>query len=302
MEIIFLGSGSALPTKDRMLSSIVINREGENILFDCGEGTQFQMVSAGVKPFKIKNIFLSHLHGDHVFGLPGLLSTMNLLKRTEPLNIFGPTGTKEFLESALKISMMTKRYEINIHEINNDFTGGIIFENEEYYVTALPLEHSLFDLGYRFQEKDKPGHVDLEKAQKYNLPMGPLIKKKKKGNSVIFDGNVIKPEDVLGEPIKGKSIAIVTDTKPCENGSSLAREADVLIHEATFEKELWESAQEMKHSTTIDAEQIAKNANAKLLIITHISSRNYDVNKLVEECTSIFKNTIVAYDFLRVGV
>jgi ribonuclease Z len=302
MEIIFLGSGSALPTKDRMLSAIVINREGENILFDCGEGTQFQMASAGVKPFKIKNIFLSHLHGDHVFGLPGLLSTMNLLKRTEPLSIFGPTGIKEFLESALKISMMTKRYEINIHETNNDFTGGIIFENEEYYVTALPLDHSLFDLGYRFQEKDKAGHLDLEKAQQYNLPMGPLIGELKKGNSIPFNGNVIKPEDVLGEPIKGKSIAIVTDTKPCENGISLAREADVLIHEATFEKELWESAQEMKHSTTIDAAQIAKKANTKILIITHISSRNYDVNKLIEECTNIFKNTIAAYDFLRVRV
>ena len=302
MEIIFLGSGSALPTKDRMLSSIVINREGENILFDCGEGTQFQMVTASVKPFKIKNIFLSHLHGDHIFGLPGLISTMNLLKRTEPLNIFGPVGIKLFLESAFKISMMTNRYEINIHEINNDFTNGIIFENEEYYITALPLDHSLFDLAYRFQEKDKPGHLNLEKAQKYNLPVGPLIGELKKGNNVIFNGTVIKPSDVLEEPIKGKSIAIVTDTKPCENCITIAKEASLLIHEATFEKELLTNAQEMKHSTTIDAAQTAKNANAKLLIITHISSRNNDANKLLEECKSIFENTIVAYDFLKVKI
>ena len=302
MEIIFLGSGSALPTRERMLPSIVINREGENILFDCGESTQFQMISAGVKPFKIKSVFLSHLHGDHIFGLPGLLSTMNLLKRTEPINIFGPVGIKAFLESALKVSMMTSRYEINIYEIDSDFKGGIVFENEEYYITALPLDHSLFDLGYRFQEKDKPGHLNVEKAQRYNLPMGPLIGEFKKGNDVVFNGNVIKPKDVLDEPIRGKSIAIVTDTKPCENGISLAKEADVLIHEATFEKELFESAQEMKHSTTIDAAQIAEKANTKLLIITHISSRNNDVNKLLDECTNIFKNTIIAYDFLRVKI
>jgi ribonuclease Z len=207
-----------------------------------------------------------------------------------------------FVESALQVSMMTNRYEINIHEIGNDFTGGIIFENDEYYVTASPLDHSLFDLGFRLQEKDRPGHLNLEKAQKYNLPMGPLIGELKKGNNITFNGSVIKPEDVLEEPIKGKSIAIVTDTKPCENCISLAKEADILIHEATFEKELLENAQEMKHSTTIDAAETAKNANAKLLIITHISSRNNDANKLVEECKSIFQNTIVAYDFLRVKI
>jgi ribonuclease Z len=302
MEIIFLGSGSALATKERMLPSVVINREGENILFDCGEGTQFQMSNAGLKSFRIKNIFLSHLHGDHIFGLPGLLSTMNLLKRTEPLNIFGPVGIKEFLRMILKITTMTSRYEINIYELDYDFAGGIVFENEEYYVTALPLDHSLFDLGYRFQEKDRPGHLNLDKAQKYNLPMGPLIGELKKGNNVTFNGKVIKPEDVLECPIKGKSIAILTDTKPCENCILLAKEADVLIHEATFEKELSENAQEMKHSTTIDAAQVAKNANVKLLIITHISSRNNDVYKLFEECESIFKNTIVAYDFLRLQI
>ena len=302
MEIIFLGSGSALPTKERMLPSIVLNREGENILFDCGEGTQFQMAAAGVKPFKIKNIFLSHLHGDHIFGLPGLISTMNLLKRTDPLNIFAPAGIKDYLESALKASMMTSRYEINIHEIGSDFTGGIIFENDEYYVTALPLDHSLFDIGYRFQEKDRPGHLNLEKAQNYNLPMGPLIGELKKGSRVTFNGNTIKPEDVLEEPIKGKSIAIVTDTCPCQNGITLAKEADVLIHEATFEKELSGNAQEMKHSTTLDAAQIAERANVKLLIITHISSRNNDANKLIEECKIIFENTIAAYDFLKIRV
>ena len=302
MEIIFLGSGSALPTKERMLPSIVINREGENILFDCGEGTQFQMANAGIRPFRIKNIFISHLHGDHIFGLPGLLSSMNLFKRTEPLSIFGPQGIKEYLETVFKITNMTPRYEITISEIPNDFTGGVLFDCDEYFVESLPLEHSIFDLGFRFQEKDKPGHLDLEKAKEFNLPMGPIIGELKKGTAVTIDGKIVHPKDVLGETIKGKAVTIATDTKYCDNTIKLAKGSDILIHEATFEKELLENAQEMKHSTTIDAAQAAKSANVKLLIITHISSRNDDIDKLTDECKSIFKSTIAAYDFMRISI
>jgi ribonuclease Z len=302
MEIIFLGSGSALPTKERMLPSIVINREGENFLFDCGEGTQFQMASCGVKPFKIKNIFISHLHGDHIYGLPGLISSMNLFKRTDPLNIFGPTGLKEFLETTFKVTNMTRRYEMSITELAPDFSGGIIVENDDYSVEAKPLEHSLFDLGYRFQEKDKPGHLDLEKAKKFNLPMGPNIGELKRGNSIIHEGKTIHPSDVLGKDIKGKSVTIATDTKYCENSAALAMNSDILIHEATFEKDLWDKAQEMNHSTTVDAAKIAKQAKVKLLIITHISSRNDDIDKLVDECKPIFESTIAAYDFMRITI
>jgi len=302
IEIIFLGSGSALPTKERMLPSIVISREGENFLFDCGEGSQFQMASCGVKPFKIKNIFISHLHGDHIFGLPGLISSMNLFKRIDPINIFGPVGIKDFLDTAFKVSNMTKRYEINITEIPIDFSGGVILDTEEYFVEALPLEHSLFDLGYRFQEKDKPGHLDIEKANALNIPMGPVIGELKRGNSIELNGKLIFPEDVLGSRIKGKSITIATDTKYCENAIKLAQNSDILIHEATFEKELSDKAREMNHSTTIDAAETAKKAMAELLIITHISSRNDDIDKLIEECKSIFENTIAAYDFMRISL
>jgi ribonuclease Z len=302
MEIIFLGSGSALPTKERMLPCIVINRDGENILFDCGEGTQFQMANAGIKPFRIKNIFISHLHGDHIFGLPGLLSSMNLFKRTDPLNIFGPVGLKDYLEACFRTTNTTKRYEINITEIPNDFTGGVIYENDEYFVDSLPLEHSLFDLGFRFQERDKAGHLDLEKAKEFNLPMGPAIGELKKGNPITVEGKIIHPKDVLGDTIKGKAITIATDTKYCENAVKLAKSSDILIHEATFEKELWDNAREMKHSTTIDAAQTAKEADVKLLIITHISSRNDDIDKLTDECKSIFKSTIAAYDFMRISI
>jgi ribonuclease Z len=302
MQIIFLGSGSALPTKERMLSSMVINRDGENILFDCGESTQFQMVTAGVKPFRIKNIFITHLHGDHIFGLPGLLSTMSLLKRTEPITVFGPKGIKQFLDTSLNISCLFSKYEIKTIEIEEDFQGGILFENEQYIVSAAPIEHSVFTLGYRFQEKDKAGHLNVDKANAMGVIIGPLIGELKKGNPVTIDGKTILPEDVLGEKIKGKIICLATDTKYSPNTIALAKDCDVLIHEATLEAALQEKANEMLHSTTSDAAKAAKEANAKLLIITHISSRNDDIDKLTAECKDIFPNTIAAYDFLRLDI
>ncbi|HEY9187253.1 MAG TPA: ribonuclease Z [Ignavibacteria bacterium] len=300
IEVVFLGTGSALPTKERMLPSIAINYNGETILFDCGEGTQFQMSNFGIKPFKIKNIFISHLHGDHFFGLPGLLSTMNLFKRTEEINIFGPEGIKNFLFECFKITNMTKRYDINITEIPDSFEGGILFENENYFIQSIPLEHSIFDLGFRFQEKNKPGHYNLEKAKKFNLPIGPLIGELKKGNSVFYNNQKINPEDVLDELIKGKSITIITDTKFSENAIKLAKDTDLLIHEATFEESLIDKAKEMNHSTTIDAAQTALLSNSQKLIITHISARNEDLDKLVNECKKIFINSHYAYDSLRI--
>jgi ribonuclease Z len=302
MEIIFLGSGSALPTKDRMLSSIVISREGETFLFDCGEATQYQMMSAGVKPFKIKNIFITHLHGDHIYGLPGFLSSMSLQKRSDTLNIYGPEGLKNFIITALNTSNMIPRYTVNIIEIPVAFNGGIITETEEYTVSAIPIDHSVFTLGYRFQEKDRAGHLIIEKAESFGLPIGPLVGEIKKGNPVNVDGKIIKPEDVLGEKIKGKSICYATDTGYSLNTIELAKNADILIHEATLSSEMQEEAIEMKHSTTIDAANIAKKSNVKLLIITHISSRNEDVEKLVDECKFIFPNSLAAYDFLRLNI
>jgi ribonuclease Z len=302
MDIIFLGTGSALPTKERMLSSMVINREGENFLFDCGEACQFQMMSCGVKPFRIKNVFITHLHGDHIYGLPGFLSTMSLLKRTEPVRIFSPAGLKTFIDVSFKISKTIPKYEIIIEEFDEDYKGGIILDHPEYTVSAIPIEHSVFTLGYRFQEKDKPGHLIPEKASEHLLPLGPLVGELKKGKSVIIEGREIKPEDVLGEKTPGKSVCYITDTKYSLNTIEISREADVLIHESTFDFEMSEKANEMKHSTSMDAARAAKEANVKMLILTHISSRNEDVEKLVFESKTVFENTIAASDFLKVSV
>jgi ribonuclease Z len=302
MQVIFLGSGSALPTKERMLSAMVINRDGEKFLFDCGESTQFQMTSASVKPFKIKNIFITHLHGDHIFGLPGLLSTMSLLKRSDPITIYGPSGIKLFLETSFTVSGLIPRYEIKIEELPDDIDSRVLIENDEYIISAKKIEHSVISFGYRFEEKDKAGHLDINKATELGLTIGPLIGELKKGNSIQIDGKTINPEDVLGEKIKGKTICYATDTKYSLNTIELARNADVLIHEATFDASLSNKAIEMLHSTTYDAANVAKEANVKLLIITHISSRNEDIEKLIEECKSIFPNTIAAYDFLRLSI
>lgn len=302
MEIIFLGTGSALPTKERMLSSMVLNREGENILFDCGEACQFQMMSAGVKPFKIKNIFITHLHGDHIYGLPGFISSMSLLKRTESLTIFSPAGLKAFLDASFKASRTIPKYDLIINEYEENFQGGILLDDPEFTISAIPIEHSIFTLGYRFQEKDKPGHLILEKAMAHSLPLGPLVGKLKRGNPVFIEGREIKPEDVLGEKIRGKSVCYITDTKYSLNSVRISENADILIHESTFDFEMSEKAFEMKHSTSIDAAKVAKEANARLLVLTHISSRNEDVEKLVNESKTIFNDTIAAYDFLRISI
>jgi ribonuclease Z len=302
MEIVFLGTGSALPTKERMLSSMILNREGENYLFDCGEASQFQMMNAGVKPFKIKNIFITHLHGDHIYGLPGLISSMSLLKRTEPLTIFSPAGLKSFLDSAFRVSKTIPKYDVIINEFEEDFTGGMILDDPEFTVSAIPIEHSLFTLGYRFQEKDKPGHLILEKALAHSLPMGPLVGELKRGNPVIIEGREVKPEDVLGDKTRGKSVCYITDTKYSYNSIKISENADILVHESTFDFEMSEKAIEMKHSTSVDAARVAREAKARLLVLTHISSRNEDVEKLVNESKTIFNDTIAAHDFLRISI
>jgi ribonuclease Z len=166
----------------------------------------------------------------------------------------------------------------------------------------MPIEHSVFTLGYRFQEKDRAGHLIMEKAESLGLPIGPLVGELKKGLSVTVNGNIIKPEDVLGEKIKGRSICYATDTGYSLNTIELAKDADILVHEATLSSELQAEATEMKHSTTSDAATVAKKANVKLLIITHISSRNEDTESLINECKPIFPNSIAAYDFLRLNI
>jgi ribonuclease Z len=303
MELVTLGTGSAIPTSERMLPSAALLRNGEIFLFDCGEGTQMQMMKARLKLSKINHIFISHLHGDHIYGLMGLIATMHLLDRQSPLHLCGPQGLKQYTELAMKVAEMDADFAIDVQELAQEFQGGSVLETTEYAVTAFPLEHRVFTLGYRFQERDKPGHLDMDLAQKLKIPEGPMLGTLKMGGSVtLSDGRVIHAREVVGPPIPGDSLAYCTDTSFTPNAVELARNATALLHDATFTTEHSDKAKETGHSTSLDAARVALEANVGQLVVTHISARQKEVDTLLKECKSVFPNTVVASDLMRISI
>ena len=300
IEITFLGTGASVPSKNRSLPCIVIRRKDELIMFDCGEGAQYKFLLNHFGVNRKIIILITHLHGDHVFGLPGLMTTMSFLGRTRPLIIIGPKGIKDFVKCILSVIPHKMRYDVIIHEEE----PGIVFETDEYVIEAHLTVHSVVNYMYVLKEKMKPGKFNPEKAIQLGVPRGPLWKELQRGRQVILeDGRVIRPEDVLGPPRRGIKIVYTGDTGPCKEIIEVSKEADVLIHEATYSHDLLEKAIEEGHSTTIIAAENAKSANVKLLILTHISAR-YDglEERLLNEAKSVFRNTILAYDGLRITV
>ena len=300
IEIIFLGTGASIPSRSRMLPCIVLRRKDELIVFDCGEGAQYRFLQSGLGVNKKMVILISHMHGDHVFGLPGLITTMSFLGRTKPLTIIGPPGIKKFLNCVLKTIPHHIRYDISVYEKE----PGVVYEADEYIIEAYETEHSVTNYAYVFKEKERPGKFHPDKAMKLGVPKGPLWKKLQMGFPVVLeDGRIIRPEDVLGPPRKGIKIVYTGDTGPCEDIISACKEADVIIHEATYSSELTEKALKEGHSTTVMAAETAKRCKAKMLILTHISARYEGLeDKLLEEAKRIFENTILAYDGLKVTV
>ncbi len=297
MELTFLGTSSALPTKNRSHPAIALKGFGEIILMDCGECTQRQMSLAGLSPMKIKNIFLTHLHGDHFLGLPGLVQSMAFRGREEPLHIFGPWRTSLLMDYIKNLGYYSLSFPIYTHEVNS----GLIINKEEYQVYCTPTEHSIPNLAYRITEKRSPKFLK-EKALDLGLKPGPDFGKLQSGISVENEGKIIKPEQVLGKERKGRQIVYSGDTKPCSNLVEFSEGADVLIHESTFEESLKSRAIETGHSTAADAATTAKDAHVKNLILTHISTRYQKIDILEKEALNIFKNTIIAKDFLTIEV
>ncbi len=305
MEVVILGTSSAAPTLRRWLSGTAILRNGEVFLFDCGEGTQFRFMKADLPRRKFGNIFITHLHGDHIFGLGGFISTMNLGQRDIPLDIWGPKGIKRFVDFIVGFPRPTRLgFELRVHELHHDFSG-IVTETDEYYVRACPLDHSIPAFGYRFQEHDRPGRFDAEQADALGVPFGPERGLLQRGQAITLpDGRVIRPESLIGTPRPGKSLAYVTDTAFCANARHLAENVDLLIHEATFADELLEMAVLRKHSTIRHAATIAKEAGARRFIATHFSTR-YDgpaLAQLEAEGREVFPDLIMAHDLLRVEI
>ncbi len=305
MEVVILGTSSAAPTLRRWLSATALLRNGEVFLFDCGEGTQFRFMKADLPRRKFGHIFITHLHGDHIFGLGGFISTMNLGQRDTPLEIWGPKGIKRFVEFVVGFPRPARLgFDLQIHEIPANYSG-VILENDEYYVQTTPLDHSIPAFGYRFQEKDRPGRFDAEKADALGVPFGPERGRLQRGETITLDdGTVIHPDQLIGEPRPGKSMAYVTDTAFCVNARKLAEDVDLLIHEATFSDELLEMAILRKHSTIRHAATIAREAGARKFVATHFSTR-YDGPALAQleiEGREVFPDLLMAHDLMRIEV
>ncbi|MBC1526153.1 ribonuclease Z [Listeria seeligeri] len=298
MELVFLGTGAGVPSRGRNVTSIalsMLNERNAIWLFDCGEATQHQILRSQIKLSKLEKIFITHMHGDHIFGLPGLLSSRSFQGGDSDLTIYGPVGIQAYVETSLKLSGTRLTYKIIFKELE----PGLIFEDEMFTVTADELDHGMLSYGYRIVEKDKQGALDAARLKADGVEPGPIFQKLKNGEVVTLpDGREIDGKNYIGKPQKGKIISIFGDTRETASEFALAENADVLIHEATFEGDKGKMAAEYMHSTTIQAAELAKKAGVKKLILTHISSR-YDreaSKALLIEAKSVFENTEIAYD------
>jgi len=297
MEVTFLGTSSAVPSKNRNHSSIALRIPGEVFLFDCGEGTQRQMALAGISPMKVTRIFITHLHGDHILGIPGMIQSMGFRGREEPLEIYGPPGIQGLHECIMKMGYFTLDFDINVQEVR----GGTVVEEDDYRVTSAPASHSVFNLAYCFEEKKRPRFL-REKAIALGLKPGPAFGKLHRGIPVTVGDRVIMPEEVLGSPRKGLKICYSGDTRPCESVIRLAEGADLLIHESTLEAGSEDKAAESGHSTAREAAEVARSAGVKRLILTHLSTRYKRTEVILEAAREVFPRTEVADDLMTLEV
>ncbi len=299
MEITFLGTSSMVPTKDRNQSSVFVSYKNEGILVDCGEGTQRQFKITGIPLTKVTKVLISHWHGDHVLGLPGLIQTLNSSTTTHHLQVFGPKGTKTQLEYMKKAFLMEEKGGGLMLEVQ-DVEGGIFFETGDFYLEAAGLDHSVPCLGYSIVEKDKV-HVDMAVVKKLGLPEGPLLGELQEGKAVTWKGKVVKPADVTFKT-SGKKVTVIMDTRICNSAIELAEGADLLICEATYADELEGKAGEYKHLTAGQAAAIANKAGAGKLVLTHFSQRYKTTGQIEENARGTFDNIVCAKDFMRVNV
>ena len=305
MELIFLGTSAGVPTRSRNVTAILLDLQHPTRaglwLFDCGEGTQHQLLRTAWHPGKLDNIFITHLHGDHLFGLPGLLCSRSMAGIAHPLPIYGPTGIAEFVETTLRLSGSWTDYPLEVVEIGE----GLVFEDECYRVTARRLNHPVECYGYRIEEHDRPGALDAAALIADGVRPGPLFQRLKQGETVTLeDGRVVNGRDYLSPPQAGKKLAIFGDTAPCPSALLLAQGVDVAVHEATLEAAMEEKANGRGHSSTRQAAQLARDAGVGKLIVTHVSSR-YDARggeSLLAECRAVFDNCMLADDFTQVSV
>ena len=311
MNITFLGTSSGVPTLTRNVSSLALklSQSSEVWLFDCGEGTQHQIIKSNIKSSQIKKIFITHMHGDHVYGLPGLLASLGLSGNSNGIEIYGPSELRGFINSALNTSYCKLSFPLHFVEVENFASQNkTLFEDNKIKVNCACLKHRIPAYGYRVSEKDKPGIFDVKKAEAMKIAPGPIYSELQQGKKVqLADGRSFDGKEFCGPPRKGKSFVYCTDTVFSKAAVSLSKNVDLLVHESTFSQEDESMAYEKLHSTTIMAAKTALLSNTKKLIITHFSPRYTNKNAvtpidLLKEAQKVFPNTQLAKDFLTAEI
>ena len=299
LSITLLGTGAACPSIERNVAALAVAREGETLLFDCGEGTQRQMMRYGVS-FAFREIFFTHYHADHMLGVTGLMRTMGLQDRTLPVTLYGPRGAERVLGAAISLGIERNRFPIEIREVG----PGDRLAREEYDIVVFPTDHRADTVGYALAEHTRLGRFNPERARELGVPEGPLWGKLHKGETVeLPDGRRVGPADLVGQPRRGRTVVYTGDTRPSPGVVEAARGADLLIHDSTFGEEERARAEETGHSTAAQAAEVAREAGARRLVLTHISPRyTRDAPELLAEAKAVFPESVVARDGLTLEV
>jgi ribonuclease Z len=298
IRITFLGTAAARPTVGRNVSALALQREGEVMLFDCGEGTQRQMMRFATG-FAVDDVFFTHLHADHFLGVIGLVRTMGLQGRTEPMRLWAPAGGERILRAAVNLGVERVPFEIDVRELR----PGDVVPRGAYDIVTFRASHGMQSIGYALVEHERLGRFHPERARELGVPEGPLFGKLHRGEAVTVDGRTIRPEDVVGRPRPGRRVVYTGDTRPSAETVRVARSADLLIHEATFCHDEVERARATGHSTAREAARVAHKAGVARLAVTHLSARySEDVRPLEREIRGIFPGAIVAHDGLVLEV
>ena len=298
VQIVFLGTSGSWPTPKRNVSAVAVKRGPEVVLFDCGEGTQRQFMLSKLSFMQTSRIFLTHFHGDHFLGLPGLVQSMSMNGREKELLAYGPSGTEDLVRTLVNIGHFAPAFSVH----SKGLRGGDGVDCGEYTVRAIDTSHAVPSVGYALEEARRPGRFSLEKAAALGVPEGPLFGRLQEGRSVTVEGRTITPEMVLGPPRRGRKIVYTGDTLPSNRVLEASRGADVLIHDATADTALEEKANRYGHSTGRQAAEIARDAGVRALILTHVSPRYEDTSTILAEAKAVFPNTYMAEDFFEYEV